>query len=141
MPDTGQVDPDHVVPHLLAELFALTGEAEDAGVAADDVQPAQFGDAVVDSLLDGAEIANVGLGGDNPPVQRLDLLDGLFQIARRRHPVGHRVDLLAQVDGDDVGALLGQPHGVAAPLAAGCPGDEGDLALNASGHGFVLSDV
>ena len=41
---------------------------------------------------------------------------------------------LADVDGDDVGALLGQPHRVAAALAARGAGDERDLALEPTSH-------
>jgi len=38
---------------------------------------------------------------------------------------------MAHIDGDDVRALLREPQGVAASLAAGGTGDEGDLALDA----------
>jgi hypothetical protein len=44
------------------------------------------------------------------------------------------VDLTADVGRDDVRALLGQPHRVAAALAARGTGDEGDLALEPSCH-------
>ena len=40
--------------------------------------------------------------------------------------------------GDDVGALLGQPHRVAAALTARRPGDERDLALDPTGHPTLL---
>ena len=74
----------------------------------------------------------VGLGGDDPAVQRLDVLDRLGQVLLGA-PSGIRRcrSLRADVDRDDVGALLGQPDRVAATLAAGGPGDEGDLALDA----------
>jgi hypothetical protein len=49
------------------------------------------------------------------------------------------IDLLAQVDGDDVRALLGQPDRVAAALAAGRTGDERDLTLHSSCHDWFLS--
>jgi len=39
---------------------------------------------------------------------------------------------MAQVDGYDVGALLREPHRVAAALAACGARDEGDFALDAS---------
>jgi hypothetical protein len=43
-----------------------------------------------------------------------------------------RVNLTADVDSDDVGARLGQPHCVAAPLAARRPGDDSDPAVEPS---------
>jgi hypothetical protein len=67
-------------------------------------------------------------------VEGLDLLDRLGQVLRRGHRVRYRVHLAGQVDGDDVGALLGQPDGVAAALAAGRAGDECDFSLYPSGH-------
>ena len=40
--------------------------------------------------------------------------------------VGNRVDIGADVDGDDVGTLLGQRDGMAAALAPRRAGDDGD---------------
>jgi hypothetical protein len=74
------------------------------------------------------------LGGDDPPAQRLDLLDRVREVVERRHRIRHRGDLVADVHRVDVGALFGQPDRVAAALAACRPGDEGDLALNSSSH-------
>ena len=48
--------------------------------------------------------------------------------------VGQVVDRPADVDRDDVGALLRQAHRVAAALAAGGAADERDLALDPAGH-------
>ena len=53
--------------------------------------------------------------------------------------IWHAVDLLTDVDGDDVGALLRQPHRVRAALAARRAGDESDLAFNTSSH--VLTSI
>jgi hypothetical protein len=74
-------------------------------------------------------VAHVGLLGDDAPVQRLDLQRSLGQVRRRRHRVGHRVDLRTDVDGDDVRSVARQPDRVAAALAARRAGDEGDLAF------------
>jgi hypothetical protein len=41
---------------------------------------------------------------------------------------------LADVDGDDVGAFLRQPHSVTASLTARGSGDERDFALYPTGH-------
>src|SRR6202020_3613855 len=68
-------------------------------------------------------------------VLRLDQADGLLHVLRRGQRVRIRLDLLHQVDGDDVRALLGQPDGVAAALAAGGTGDERDFAFKTAGHG------
>ena len=65
-----------------------------------------------------AVVADVGLAGDDAAVEGLDLLDRLGQ-----------VDVRPDVDGDDVGALFGQPHGVAAALTPRGAGDEGDFSF------------
>jgi hypothetical protein len=128
VPDPGQVDVDHVLPLGIGQLLERS-EAEDPRVGGHDVQPPELGHAVVERRLQGAEVPHVGLGGHDPAVQRLDLLDGLGQVRRRRHRVRHATDLIAQVDGDDVGAFLRQPDRVTAALAARGTGDEGDLAF------------
>ena len=61
----------------------------------------------------------------------LDEPRGFVEILGRRHRVTDGVDVAAQVDGDDVGAFLGQPHRVTAALAARRAGDEGDLSFDA----------
>jgi hypothetical protein len=79
----------------------------------------------------------VSLAGDDPPVQGLDFLHGLGQVLACRHRVRHGADLVAEVDRDDVRALLRQPNRVAAALAPHRAGDEGDLALELSRHIFL----
>jgi hypothetical protein len=108
--------------------------AEDARVHRHDVEPAELRDAIVDRLPEGAEVADVGLGGDDPAVERLDLAGGFREVIRGRQRVRHGGDLAGDVNRDDVGALLGQSHRVAAPLPAGGPGDQGDHAPHASCH-------
>src|SRR5207253_1021531 len=58
---------------------------------------------------------------------------------RRDGGIAH--DRLAHVDGDDVGALMRQPDGVAAALTARRSGDESDFALNTSSHGYPISSM
>ena len=53
-------------------------------------------------------------------------LRGVVEIRFSRQRVGDRVDIGADIDGDDVGALLGQGDGMAAALAAGRAGDDRD---------------
>jgi hypothetical protein len=133
VPHAGQVDGDHVVPGRAVELLQQA-VAEDARVRRHDVELAELGDAVVNRLLEGAEVTDVGLDGDDPAVERLDLAGGLGEVLRGRHRVRHGGDLAGDVDRDDVGAFGGQAHRVAAPLPAGGPGDQGDHALHASSH-------
>jgi hypothetical protein len=113
--------------------------AGDARVGRHDVQPAELADAVIDGGFDGSIVAYVGLGRDDPAVQRLDSLDGLREIVRCRHRLGHRVNLAAQVDGDDVRAFLREPDRVAAALAACRAGDECDFAFYSSRHRCLLA--
>jgi hypothetical protein len=138
VPHTGQVGVDHVLPALLGQLLG-SADTADAGVGRDDVQPAQLGHPVVECLLQCAVVADVGLAGDDPAVQRLDFLDGLGEVVWCRHREGHRGDLCCQVDGDDVRALLGEPDRVAAALAARRAGDEGDFSCCSSRHHFLLA--
>ena len=105
-----------------------SSDRADACVGDDDVQPSELLDAAVDGGLERVVIADVDLGGDDPPIQRLDHVGGFGEVfgGRRR---GRRVgEGLADVDGDDVGAFLRQPHSVAAPLPPRRAGDECDLA-------------
>jgi hypothetical protein len=131
VPDAGEVHVDHVPPDLLVHLVGGR-EAGDAGVAAHDVEPPELGHALVEGGLERAVVAHVGLGGDDPPVQRFHLLDRLGQVVGGGHRDGDRLDLLADVDGDDVGALLGEPDRVAAALPSGGSGDERDLPFDPS---------
>ena len=95
---------------------------------------------VVDGGLQRRLVADVGHPGDHPAVELLDLDDGLVEVLARRRRVlaDDGVDPRAEVDGDDVGALLREPDRVRAALAARRPGDEDDLALHASGHAVLL---
>jgi hypothetical protein len=102
------------------------------------LKPAQLGHPVVQRGLQRTVVPDVGLGGHDPPVQRLDLLDRLIQILRRRHRIRHRSHLASQIDRDDVRALLRQPHRVAAALPARRPGDERDLPCYPSSHLCLL---
>ena len=87
-----------------------------------------------DDRLELAEVAHVGLAGHDAAVEVLDELGRLGQIVRRRHRVRDRLDGLAQVDGDDLGALLRQPQRVRAALPARRSRDERDLAVHPT-HG------
>ena len=81
-----------------------------------------------------AAVADVGHLGDDPPVELLHQAGGLGQVGLGRHRVRDGLDLRAQVNRDDVRALLRQPYRVAAALAARGAGDQRYLALHASRH-------
>jgi hypothetical protein len=57
--------------------------------------------------------------------------DGLGEVVGRRHRVTEVRHLGANVDRDDVGPLLGQPHGMASALASGSTRDDCDLPSHA----------
>ena len=84
----------------------------------DDVEPAELGDAGLEGRLQPAAVAHVGLRRDDALPRLLDETGGLLEVLRRRHRVADGGEVLAPVDGDDVGALLGQPDRVAAALPA-----------------------
>jgi hypothetical protein len=63
--DTGEVDPDHVVPLLVGEILAGRG-ADDPGVGQNDVEATEFGDTFGECRLEGGAVADVGLRGDDP---------------------------------------------------------------------------
>jgi hypothetical protein len=122
-----QVGVEHVRPGLQRRLALHRG---DPGLRHHDVQPAQLGEARLQRLAELGPLAHVGLHRHDAPVLRFDQADRLLQVVRAGQRVLDRVDVVAQVDRDDVGALLGQPHRVAAALAARRARDEGDLALH-----------
>ena len=80
-------------------------------------------------------LAHVRLTGQDPPPGLLDQTLGLGQVLRARHRIRVRLDGAADVDRDDVGALLGLPERVRTALAAPRARDERDLALEPTCHG------
>jgi hypothetical protein len=127
-----------VAPLLGGDLRDRCRVALHARVRDHDVDAAELGHPLVEHRGDGVEVARIGAPGEDPPVELLDQPDGLVEILRGgggralgRHRAGG-------VEGDDVRALLGEPHGVHAALAACRSGDERDLALQSTGHAVVL---
>jgi len=72
------------------------------------------------------EVTHIRLRCDDPAVERFDLLDRLSQVLRCRHGVRHCLDLSADVNGNDVRALLRQSDRVTTALTTRRAGDEGD---------------
>ena len=78
----------------------------DARVGDDDVQAAELLDAAVDSGAERVEVAHVDLVGHDAPIEVLDHVGGFGEVfggGRGRRRV---VEAAADVDRDDVGALL-----------------------------------
>ena len=116
---------------VLAGLVERLAAVADAGVGDDDVEPAELLDAVVHGGLQRVVVADVDLGGDDPPVLALDQSAVSARSSGVDAAIRSTVSIcLADVDRDDVGALLGQPDRVSAALAAGRAGDERDLAVD-----------
>ena len=79
-------------------------------------------DAAVKCRLGRVVIADVDLGGDDPAAEVLDQVHGLGEVVGiGRRDLAVRGDGAADVDRDDVGAFLGQPDRVAAPLPRAAP--------------------
>ena len=70
----------------------------------------------------------------------LDELDRLLEFRGRRVRVVHRVDVGADVQSDDVGAVTGESDRVGAALPARGAGDESDFAFQISHECSSLSD-
>ena len=102
---------------------------QDAGVGDDDVEASEVGEAGLERVTQLGPLPHVGLAGDDAPAQLLDRSLGLGEVLGRGEGVVVRVDLTADVDGDDVRPLLRHPDGVGPALPPRRPGDEGDLAL------------
>src|SRR5699024_2280255 len=126
---------DGGLPVVLGEGVPVV-EDIDASVGHDAVKAAtECGDALVNNLLEPVGVADVALLGDNPSVQSLDLRHRFGEVLRSRTVVfGHSGNRLADVNGDDVRALLGETQGVTASLPASGSRDEDDLAFHASSH-------
>jgi hypothetical protein len=95
---------------------------------------AQLRHPLVDRPAERRRVAHVRRARHHAPPHGSDALHGLREVVGSREPVLHRVGLRADVDRDDVGALLREPDRVAATLPARRAGDERDLPVEAT-HG------
>ncbi len=94
----------------------------------------------LDPGLQRLEVADVRCDGYRFAPSRLDQLHGLCELGFGPQGVGDRLEISADVDGDDVGALLGQRDGVAAALPARGPGDDGNHVVEFT-HDYTSSVV
>ena len=83
-PHPGEVDVDHVPPGLLAHLLGRAAASRCRRSPPTMSSRPSSATPVVDRGLERVVVAHVGLAGDDPPVERLDLLDRLGEVARRR---------------------------------------------------------
>ena len=131
----GVHDADQVHVGGVHEVHGVRGaHGHDPGVGHDDVEVAELADTLFEDRLQLVPVANIGLAGDDPAAVVLDRLRRLFQILRRGQRVQVGLDLLADVDGDDVGALLGEADGMAAALSACRSGDERNFPFEPTCH-------
>ena len=105
----------------------------DAGVGDDDVEPAELVEPGLQRAGQRCLIANIGLARDDSRTGVLDELDRGGQIIGGGQRIGHRRDLVADVDRDDVRAVGRQPDRLGTALTAGGAGDERDFACE-GGH-------
>lgn len=106
----------------------------DAVVGNHDVEATEGLHPVSSGTTKRIEVAHIGDLVHRPAPARLDQPDRLGKVFGRGHGVADGLDRTAQVDGDDVGTLLGEADGVALPLTDRRTGDEGDLARELSAH-------
>lgn len=98
--NTREVDIDDVSPAVVA-----CAHRRDPGIGNDDVEAAELVETGLQRFCQRPPIPNVGLVSDDARAGILDELDGGGQVVGVGHRIGHRVDLIAQVDRNDVGAL------------------------------------
>jgi hypothetical protein len=131
-----QVDLDDIEPHPGGRL--PVGH-DDPGVGHHDVQVPELGHPCLDCGDQLGLVPDVRHRCHDPAVESLDLTDRLVQVRLGGHCVRYRLDLVAQVDGDDVGPFLGQTYGVAPTLPAGSACHQRNLAFHSSWHDDLLT--
>ena len=103
--DTDEVHVDRVDERLRRKAG---GHRADACIGDHDVELAELGDAPIDRRGQRRTVADVGDLGERALALLLDQPGGLVEILGPRERVLVGLDVLADVHGDDVGALGGQ---------------------------------
>nr|WP_281174621.1 metalloregulator ArsR/SmtB family transcription factor [Cryptosporangium arvum] len=98
-------------------------------VHVDDVDRSERGLTLAHRGFQRGQVTHVGRPRDDAPVERFDQPDRFGQVVGPSHRIPHRADLAAEIDRDDVRALLGEPDRVTAALPPCGTGDERDLAV------------
>ena len=94
---------------------------QDSGIGHDDVEATEVSDAGFECVAQFGPLPHVGLAGDDASMQLLDRSLGLGQVLGRAQGVVVRVDLRADVDGDDVGTLCAIRIACALPCPRAAP--------------------
>ncbi len=103
----------------------------DSGVGDHNIESAELFDRGRQSLFEADSVAHIDFRSDDDTATLgLHQLDRVCEVFFGGQFVSVRGDVGTQVEGDDVGAFLGQVHGVAAALAACRSTDECDFALS-----------
>jgi hypothetical protein len=139
-PYTGEVGVDHVAPALRRHCVGCVVH-RDPGVRDHDVEPTKLRHTGVDRRRDSGRVAHVGLARGDAAAKQLDLGDGgvgdgVVEILGCCERIIDRVDIGADVDRDDVGALSRKPQRVGATLPSRRAADDRDFALQQTHQGF-----
>jgi hypothetical protein len=118
-----------------------TGTGCQSGIGQDKVKATEFGDRVGKDRLKPCEVSDIGLFGHDAASGLLYEVDRFVKVFAPGQRVCHAVDLFADVNGDDVGAFLGETHSVAASLPPRSAGDERNLAVELCCHELLVLPV
>jgi hypothetical protein len=113
----------------LVRIIAPAPRAIRCGAPARHVEPAEPLHTTVGCGLNTREVAHVDDLRVHPPAGLGDQRGGAVKVGRRAVWDHHGVDPAAHVERHNVGALLGEPHGLRAPDPSRRAGDQGDLAF------------
>jgi len=121
VPHALEVGVDDRVEHRFGAGVRVT-DRHHSGVGDDDVDIAERVDPGLHCGFQLRQIANIGDSRCSPASGGLDQPYGLVEIGLGAQRVRNSVDIRADVDGDDVGTLLGERDGVATTLPPGGAG-------------------
>lgn len=102
LPTAPKATPEPAAARILARDAAQLRVARDPGVRDDDVEPAELGHTGGETV----GVAHVGDARDDPTVDPLDLGLGLGEVLGSGRVLQDGLDGRAEIDRDDVGALL-----------------------------------
>ena len=127
VPRADQVDVDDRAE--VATALVTVGHPDDPGVGDDDVEAAELAPRFGEHGVHRVGIAHVGLPGQDATSLMTHEAGGLLEVVCRGSRVVGELEVRADVQGDDVGALACEFHGVRTTHPAGRAGDEGHLTV------------
>ena len=131
-----QVDVDRVDERLRRQAG---GHRADTGIGDHDVEVTELGHAAIDRRRQGRAVADVGDLGVSALAFLLHQPGCLVEILRPCERILVGLDVLADVHGDDVGALGGQQSCMRPPLTSRGSADQRHLARHPA-HGVLSRD-